>query len=280
MASALVEGLRTALQPGMLPSHEHNRQAWDERARQRLRHTRTAGPKELQDPLRALDPQGWLGGDLRGRRVLGLACGGGLQSVLCAKAGGLATVVDLSAEMLALDRQVAADLGLTVTTVQASMDDLAALGAASFDVVMQPVSTCYVPDIAAVFREVARVLAPGGLYISQHKQPVNLQASAMPGLGGYAVTEPYYRTGPLPPLPGDWEHREGDTLEYVHRWEDLLGGLCRAGFVIEDVVEPRHADPHAPVGSFRHRSCFIPPYVKLKARRVGPAGPARVLWMP
>ena len=66
---------------------------------------------------------------------------------------------------------------------------------------MQPVSTCYVPDVRPLYREVARVLAAGGVYVSQHKQPVNQQAAALPiGDNGYVLTEPYYRTGPLPPL--------------------------------------------------------------------------------
>jgi hypothetical protein len=50
-----------------------------------------------------------------------------------------------------------------------------------------------------------------------------------------------------------------------------LGGICRSGFVIEDLIEPVHAEPHSPPGSFGHRCHFIAPYVRLKARRVGVA---------
>jgi hypothetical protein len=62
--------------------------------------------------------------------------------------------------------------------------------------------------------------------------------------------------------------RESGALEYLHRWDELVGGLCRAGFVIEDMEEPRHADPQAAVGTLAHRSCYIAPYVRIKARRV------------
>ena len=47
-----------------------------------------------------------------------------------------------------------------------------------------------------------------------------------------------------------------------------MGGLCRAGFVIEDLREPYRADANAPPGHFGYRGRFIPPYVRLKARRV------------
>jgi len=70
----------------------------------------------------------------------------------------------------------------------------------------------------------------------------------------------------LPEVKGSL-HRESGMLEFLHRWEDLLGGLCREGFVIEDLVEPVHADPMAEKDSFAYRSCFIPPYVRIKARR-------------
>jgi SAM-dependent methyltransferase len=134
--------------------------------------------------------------------------------------------------------------------------------------VVQPVSTCYVPDVSRVYREVARVVAPGGLYISQHKQPASLQADVRPSSQGYELIVPYYRDGPLPAIVGS-QHREPGTLEYLHRWDELLGGLCRAGFVIEDLLEPLHAKAGAPPGTFAHRSRYVAPYVRIKARRVG-----------
>jgi SAM-dependent methyltransferase len=192
------------------------------------------------------------------------------------------TVVYLSPAMLALDREVAKVRKLDVRAIEASMDDLSMLPAAEFDVVVQPVSTCYVPNVACVYREVARVTVSGGIYISQHKQPASLQAEVRPGALGYELVEPYYRDGPLPAVDGS-QHREPGTLEYLHRWQQLLGEMCRAGFAIEDLIEPLHASPDAVPGTFAHRSQFAPPYVRVKARRVGTAaadGRAPSLWTP
>jgi ubiquinone/menaquinone biosynthesis C-methylase UbiE len=250
----------------MTAAHDHNRRAWDLRARRRQRFTQAANDDEVRDPLATVDGCGWLAGGVRGRRLLCLAAGGGRQSALYAAAGAEVTVVDISDEMLALDRQVAAERGLSVRTAQASMDDLSALAAGSFDIVIHPVSTCYVPDVLSVFREVARVTAIGGIYISQHKQPASLQAGVRSSPGGYELTEPYYRSGPLPPVAGS-RHREEGTMEYLHRWEELIGGMCRCGFVVEDLIEPLHADARAASDSFAARSCFVAPYVRIKARR-------------
>lgn len=247
--------------------YDHNRHIWDARVRQRAAHTRTASERDFQRPLQVVDPRGWLGERVHGQRILCLAAGGGLQSVLLASAGAEVTVVDLSPAMLEQDRRMAASHGLILRLIEGSMDDLSMLGDACFDVVLQPVSTCYVPDIVRVYQEVARVTATAGLYLSQHKQPASLQASALPGPQGYAINDAYYRHGSLPPVLGKHEHRESGTFEFLHRWEQLIGGLCRSGFVIEDLQEPNYADPMATAGTFRHRSQFIPPYVAIKARR-------------
>jgi SAM-dependent methyltransferase len=202
--------------------------------------------------------------------------------VLYAVAGAKVTVVDLSAEMLKQDVEQARRRNLTVQVFERSMHDLSVFSEACFDIVHQPVSTCYVPDVTAVYGEVARVLRDGGLYISQHKQPASLQIVERDACNRYVVGVKYYHEGPLPPV-GDTSYRESGTVEFLHRWEDLVGGLCRAGLVIEDLREPCRADEEAVPGEFGHRGKYIPPYVRLKARRVSrgvSAAPAPVLWVP
>jgi SAM-dependent methyltransferase len=262
-------------------SQEHNRRAWDAMVARGQRFTRPARDEDFADPLRKVDPIGWLGSSIRGQSLLCLAAGGGKHGPLYAAAGAVVTVVDLSPAMLELDRQVAAERRLDLRTVEASMDDLGMLAAEEFDLVIHPVSTCYLPEIGPVYREIARVTRAGGLYISQHKSPTSLQSEVVPSARGYELSEPYYRSGPLPPVLGS-PHREEGTLEYLHRWEELLGLMCRAGFAIEDLVEPLHARLDALPGSFEHRSQFVAPYVRIKARRSGTPRPAagKKLWTP
>jgi SAM-dependent methyltransferase len=261
----------------------HNRRAWDDLVQRGSRHAAPVTEAEFANPSPIINPFGWVGDDVAGRRVLCLAAGGGRHGVLYAAVGAKVTVVDLSGRMLELDRHVAARRGLTLRTMEASMDDLSMLEEAGFDLVIQPVSTCYVADIARVYREVARVTAPGGLYVSQHKQPASLQGEAVGSDRGYLLATDYFRAEPLPPVTGPSEHREPGTLEFVHSWEQLVGALCRSGFLIEDLIEPRHSKPGAAPGTFAHRSTWLPPYVALKARRTSAPAPPPVapsLWTP
>ena len=254
---------REATQPWL----ELNQAAWDELAAKGNPLARPAEDHLFENPLQCVDGPGWLGQSIRGQKVLCLAAGGGRQGPLYAAAGGIVTVVDISNAMLQLDRQVAMERRLDLKTIQTSMDQLSMLDTAQFDLVIHPVSTCYLPDISGVYREVARVLRTGGLYISQHKQPTSLQVTLKPEATGYSLQEEYYRQTALPVFDGKSPLRESGAQEYLHRWEQLVGLMCRAGFVIEDLLEPFHAKRNAATGSLGHRSRFVAPYVRIKARR-------------
>jgi SAM-dependent methyltransferase len=252
---------------GMTPDEAllRNRTAWQRLAEAGHRFARPARDEDFINPLASVDGPGWLGGNIRGWKVLCLAAGGGRQGPIYAAAGAEVTVVDFSSAMLELDREVAQEKGFNIRTVETSMEDLSMFLPAEFDLVIHPVSTCYISDVTQVYRAVARVLRGGGLYISQHKQPTSLQATFEPiAEGKYALATPYYAAE-----PGTWE--------YIHRWEQLVGGLCRAGFVIEDLTEPLHAQSQTEPGTFAHRSQYIAPYVRIKARRLSAEKPPTLL---
>jgi len=260
---------------------KQNAAAWNRLADGGSQFAKVATDEECREPLRTLDSRGWLPASVAGLNVLCLAAAGGWQSILYAVAGANVTVVDLSASMLKRDEREAARRGLSLRLIESGMDDLSMLEWASFDIVHQPVSTCYVADLARVYREVARVLKPGGLYISQHKQPTSLQIERRTPDDRYVVGVEYYHEGPLPHVD-DPAYRERGTVEFLHRWDELVGELCRAGFVIEDLREPYRGDRTAQPGDYRHRGLFIPPYVRLKARRTAAEPPASAtkLWTP
>ena len=57
----------------------HNRRAWDEMAARGQRFTRPAGDEDFAHPLATVDKVGWLGDNIRGKRLLCLTAGGGKQ---------------------------------------------------------------------------------------------------------------------------------------------------------------------------------------------------------
>jgi ubiquinone/menaquinone biosynthesis C-methylase UbiE len=254
----------------------YNKSAWDTRARSGCRFSNSAPPSEYEKAARALADNPWLPNNISGLQVLNLASGGGGQSGLFASLGAKVSVVDISHEMLENDRELARERGFDIRVIEASMDHLPMLHNAEFDLVTHPVSTCYLPNLQNVFDEVARVSKPGATYISHHKQPASMQASADPVNGHYQLIERYSFKGPLPPVTGKM-HREDGTLEFLHTLQDLLGGLCQAGFYIDDFREADHAEPDAAPGSFGHRSSFVPAFMSIKAIRRKDATSAAII---
>ncbi|MFL5681006.1 MAG: arsenite methyltransferase [Chloroflexota bacterium] len=100
-----------------------------------------------------------------GERVLDLGSGGGIDVLLSAKRvgpTGRAIGLDMTDEMLALAQKNAAEAGATnVEFVRGHIEDIP-LPANSVDVVISNCVINLAADKPAVFREIARVLRPGG----------------------------------------------------------------------------------------------------------------------
>ena len=230
---------------------EHNRQAWNAQS--------VSGTCEWSKPVDAAAiaaaragnwsvvltptiavPMDWFG-DIKGKRVLGLASGGGQQVPIFAAAGATVTCMDASDQQLALDGEVAMREGLGLHLERGDMADLSRFEDESFDLIFHPVSNSFAKDVRPVWRECHRVLAPGGRLLAGFMNPVI-----------YALDwEKMEKTGEMElryPLPfSDLDHLpknelkakldKGEILEFGHTLQDQIGGQIAAGFSIHGFYE-------------------------------------------
>lgn len=229
-------------------------------------------PEDFAAARESLDPYGWLPWDDI-KRVLCLAAGGGEQGPLYASLGYDVTLADISPGQLARDQEMAAEHGLELECVEADMMDLHELYGRDFDLVYQGISAFYVPDVTEVYRQVARVVRPGGLYMVDHWLPTHVQlADDEPWDGSaYRLDKPLFSDEPVL-----WRQQEapiGDQgvfcWHYLHPLGRLLGGLCESGFVIEGVGEPGPGDLDAEPGTDEHLYAYLPGFLTVLARRRG-----------
>ena len=178
-------------------------------------------------------PCSWFFPDMAGRRVLGLAAGGGQQMPIFAAMGAQVTVLDYSERQLASEREVAEREGYDVELVRADMSLPLPFPDGAFDLVFHPVSNCYIEDVAHVWRECFRVLAPGGRLLAGLDNGVN-----------YIVDddeERIVRGLPVNPLRDPSLLPAGELAEwgvqFSHTLDEQVRGQIEAGFRIVDLYE-------------------------------------------
>ena len=184
-------------------------------------------------------PQRWFP-PLKGADVLCLASGGGQQGPILAAVGANVTVFDNSPSQLKQDQLVAERESLILRTVEGDAADLSMFADESFDLVFNPVSTVFMADVRAVWKECARVLRHGGVLMTGSMNPVHYifdLYKADEGVLEIAHSIPYSDLTSIPKEDLDELIEKGLPVEFGHSLTDLLGGQCSAGLMITDLYE-------------------------------------------
>lgn len=175
-------------------------------------------------------------GDVAGRRILELGCGGGQCSIAFARQGATAVGLDLSDEQLAFARRLARQHGVSVDFLQGDAADLDRFADASFDVVFSAYALQYVEAIERCLAGVARVLAPGGLLVFSLDHPFRAVFwDEEEDEDSVVATRSYWRRGAM-----EWQFGgSGEWMRSFHRtvgdWVDLLAA---AGLAVRRILEP------------------------------------------
>ena len=177
-------------------------------------------------------PHAWFG-ELAGKRVLGLASGGGQQIPIFSALGARCTVLDYSPRQCESERLVAEREGYQVTVVQGDMTRPLPFEDEAFDLIFHPVSNCYVEEVRPIFRECYRVLKQGGLFLGGYDTGINYAFDDDEERITYSLPfnplkdEALYEAS----LRNDW------GIQFSHTLEEQLGGQLQAGFRLTDLYE-------------------------------------------
>ena len=231
---------------------EHNRKAWNNEVQKGNPYTIPATKEEMTAAFRGEYkiiltpakpvPADWLG-DIRGKQVLCLASGGGQQGPILAAAGAEVTVFDNSDEQLNRDRQMANEYHLSLKTVQGNMQDLSCLPDSSFDLIVHPVSNCFIDDILPVWKECYRVLRSPGRLLSGFTNPliyaIDPEEAKRSGRCEIKNALPYSDLKSLPPQEIQRYMDEDIPFEFGHTLADQIGGQLAAGFLLAGFYEDK-----------------------------------------
>lgn len=183
-------------------------------------------------------PRQWIG-EVTGRRILALAAGGGHQGPILAAAGADVTVADLSEHQLAIDRRVAEEHSLPLKTLRADMADLSELRNEQFDMIVNPCSVNFAPNVRPIWKEATRVLRPDGVLLTGLMQPINFLFDAVDRDQGKLSVRfkiPYSDLD-LPPDEREATLGPERPIDFGHSLTDLIGGQLDAGLQLTDMFE-------------------------------------------
>jgi SAM-dependent methyltransferase len=207
--------------------------------------------------------------DVAGKRVLCLASGGGQDSVGFGLLGAEVTVFDLSDVQLERDRLGAAHHGLQVETIRGDMRDLSFFPDNTFDVVWQPYSVNFVPTVEPVYRGVARVLKPGGIYYMQFANPFvqTVDDEAWDG-NAYPLNRPYIDGEDTTRYFPHWDvvQPDGNQVkldsphEFRHNLSTVLNTMTGNGFIFLHLQEYMVKDENPDPGTWSHFTWIAPPW--------------------
>jgi len=180
-------------------------------------------------------------GEVEGRSVLEVGCGAGQCSRWLASEGAWPVGVDLAYAQLRESRRLDAATGSAVAVAVAEATELPFTDAC-FDLACSSHGAVpFVADTAALHREVARVLRPGGRWVYSVTHPVRWCFADDPGPSGLVASESY------------WDRRayvEQDDdgvatyVEHHRTLGDHVREVVAAGLRLGDLVEPEGPEGH------------------------------------
>ena len=185
----------------------------------------------LLTPTRPV-PHEWFG-ELKGKKLLGLASGGGQQMPVFAALGADCTVLDYSEKQLENEKIVAARENYPIRIIRADMTKPLPFENETFDLIFHPVSNCYVEEVRPIWKECFRILKKGGVLLSGTSHYMD-----------YIVdSDEKTIVNPLPfnPLKNPTlmkRLRDGNEgVQFSHSLEEQIGGQLEAGFRLMNLYE-------------------------------------------
>ncbi|MBO4572516.1 MAG: class I SAM-dependent methyltransferase [Clostridia bacterium] len=182
-------------------------------------------------------PHEWFG-DIKGKKVLGLASGGGQQMPIFAALGADCTVLDYSLRQLESEKLVSMREGYDIRIIRGDMTKPLPFDDDRFDIIFHPVSNCYVKEVKSIWRECFRVLKKGGRLIAGMDNGIN-----------YIVDndeKAIVNSLPFDPLINENQRKqleEDDAgMQFSHTLEEQINGQLEAGFTLISLYEDTNGE--------------------------------------
>lgn len=173
-------------------------------------------------------------GDVTGKHILELGCGGGQCSIAFAKKGACIVGIDISKNQLEYAQNLASKNKVKVKFIQSNFMNLKDFRDKSFDIVFSAYALEYASNLLEVFKEVERVLKKRGLFVFSFDHPFYLILDPHTK----KIRESYFDAGKKR-VPVTWKDGSKQTpVYYKYKVSDIFNALVESGLTVEKILEP------------------------------------------
>ena len=199
--------------------------------------------------------------DLRGKRVLEIACGDGRSLCWCAKQGAAELWgIDLSETQLAQARENLQRAKCPAVLLQTAMETLEGVPERYFDAVFSVYGVGWTTDLTATFRRIAAALKPGGTFQFSWSHPFHKCTSYQSG--SLTVHKSYHDESWYSlRMPG------GEVCMRDRTMSSYINALIEAGFSVERVIEDAGDISKDNTSLFAEKARIIPITLAIQARK-------------
>lgn len=175
-------------------------------------------------------------GNVKGRKILEVGCGGGQNSVVLSKWGGKVTGIDLSPMQIAYAKKLAIKGGVKVKFHVGNANNLSRFFKKNeFDIVISSFAFQYFKDLKKPFKEISKVLKKNGIFVFCTNHPLTYHKFTSKGI----LIKDYFK-----PKISTWcwefpDRTKVRFLDFYHKFEDYFYALRTSGFLVEAVIEQK-----------------------------------------
>ncbi|WP_018658935.1 class I SAM-dependent methyltransferase [Allofustis seminis] len=177
-------------------------------------------------------PHDWVG-NIKGKKVLGLASGGGQQMPIFNALGATCSVIDYSSKQIMSELKIAEREGYKIDAIEGDITQRLPFADETFDLIFHPVSNCYIEDVYPVFQEAYRVLKKGGIFLAGLNNEINYFVDS--------EEKEIIWNMPFNPLKDERARaflmKEDAGMQFSHNMTEQIGGQLKAGFTLIDLYE-------------------------------------------
>ena len=206
-------------------------------------------------------------GNIKGKKILEIGCGGAQCSIAMAKKGAKVTGIDISEEQLKFAKKLAEKNKVNIDFYQGDIRNLKQIKSNSQDIVFSAFALQYVDNLKKCFNEIHRVLKKKGLFIFSLDHPFSRTINSKT----LKIKESYFKIGKFVEIFSD---KTKKFVAYNHTISELHNLLVGEKFIVERIIEPDSRkkysyDPWYGIWDYNPKFLkMFPPTIIFKARKL------------